>query len=319
MINFVKIGGSAQTIREPVPGLPVPRAPLVHWDETRLKRLDQFVEGCRPIFPRADQVVRFRAYLRGLLEPLDRKNVEGIAAGAARALGLDSNLAQALQHFVSQSPWDSTRLFGALRKNSLDVRHDPDSVWVLHDVAFPKKGRHSVGVQRQFARGMGKKLNCQIGVFLVQVGPKGYFPLAARLYLPGHWLEENGDLAQKTIPEEHRRHVSKSEIALGLLSELKGEGLPLRPVAAEAGYLGSDDFLVGVKARGFSLRSELQNPPREALEKLGWLKAELGLDHFEGRTWQGWHHHVSLVFAAYYLLGNVNRESGKPLFRLLPR
>jgi SRSO17 transposase len=67
------------------------------------------VASYRATFQRADQFLRFRAYLRGRLEPSGRKNVEAIAA---------ANLGQALQHFVSHSPWDAGRLFAAVRHNT---------------------------------------------------------------------------------------------------------------------------------------------------------------------------------------------------------
>jgi len=41
------------------------------------------------------------------------------------------------------------------------------------------------------------------------------------------------------------------------------------------------------------------------------LKDELGLDHFEGRTWPGWHHHVTLVFMAYAFLQIYRRREEK--------
>jgi SRSO17 transposase len=75
------------------------------------------VASYRTTFQRADQFLRFRAYLRGRLEPSGRKNVEAIAA-AGRVIMTEANLGQALQHFVSHSPWDAGRLFAAVRHNT---------------------------------------------------------------------------------------------------------------------------------------------------------------------------------------------------------
>lgn len=274
-------------------------------------RLDTYAAELRPIFRRADQASHFRSYLRGLLEPIGRKNVEAIAALSARA---DADLAQALQHFVSHSPWDCQELFAAVRKLSVTRRRDPDAKWVVHDVAFPKKGRHSVGVHRQFARDVGKKINCQLAVFVSQVGPGGYFPLAARLYLPGSWLREHGESAAKSIPLEHREPATKAELGLRLIDELLAEREPSRDVIAEAGYSTSGEFAEGLAKRGLCV-SESETALGDALHRLEWVKAELGLDHFEGRTWQGWHHHVSLVFAAYHLLAGEGGSAEAPPFR----
>jgi len=278
---------------------------LPPFDSERLSRFESFAASLRPVFHRADQVLRFRAYLRGLLEPCVRKNVESIAAAAAGSLMVEANLAQALQHFVSQSPWDARRLVSALRRGSEATRADGEAVWVIHEAAFPKKGVHSVGVHRQFHRSAGRKLNCQIGVFVSQVGPAGYFPLAARLYLPGHWLKENPELVEKCIPvEEDRRARSKVEIAFELIDELRSDGETPNAIVSESA--AAADFADGLKQRGLDL-VEKDEPLAVVRSRVEWMKAELGLDHFEGRTWLGWHHHVSLVFAAYYLLAS---ESG---------
>lgn len=292
---------------------------LPAFDESRLRHFEGYVAGLRSVFHRADQALRFRAYLRGLLEQNDRKNVEAISASAGQTMMVEADLAQALQHFVSQSPWDSRRLIAALRNQSPDLHRDSEACWVVHDVAFPKKGQHSVGVQRQYARTVGKKINCQLGVFVVQVGPLGYFPLAARLYLPATWLKENAESAEKGIPEEFRQGASKVEIALALIDELRQNGSATRPISGESGYLNDSDFTDGLKSRGLRLQTARTTLVEEAIQRKGWLKSELGLDHFEGRTWHGWHHHMSLVFAAYYLLAAENIAAELPPFSSVPR
>ena len=260
---------------------------------------EEFTEAFRPVFARADQFRRFRIYLRGLLEPGERKNVEAIAARAAPGESGESDLAQALQHFISHSPWDAGRVFAATRR-TLRKRHgDSGGRWVIHDAAFPKKGWHSVGVQRQFARALGRKVNCQIGVVVSHCGPAGFFPLVARLYLPGHWLREYGELAEKLVPAEHRRPATKAEIALALVDELLADGGAPAPsqIATDPGYATAHDLLAGVRARGLS-RTDAPVALAEAHRRFDALRTTLGIDHFEGRTWAGWHHHVSVAFAA---------------------
>jgi len=180
-------------------------------------------------------------------------------------------------------------------------RRDPAAVWVVHDGSFPKKGHSSVGVQRQFARSLGKKINCQLAVFVSQVGPAGVFPLIARLYLPAAWLKENADVLDRSVPEEYRAAASKTDIALALLDELRSEG-ESRPVTAEASYFAVPEFVSGLTDRGMKSRESATDEVSDALVHLEGLKADLGLDHFEGRTWHGWHHHAALVFAASYFL-----------------
>lgn len=269
------------------------------------RALEAFVTALGPVFPRADQMVRFQAYLWGLLGPMPRKNMEAIAAVARRAFPGQADLAQALQHFVSHSPWDSRRLTSALRRSSAAARQGPDAVWVVHEAAFPKKGRHSVGVHRQYARDFGKKINCQLGVFVAQVGPRGYFPLAARLYLPAPWLRDLTTEGAPVIPREFLVRQTKAEVALALLDEVTEDGDRALRVAASPAFLKDGRFTDGLTRRGLVL-TEASEAVAWAHERANWLRAELGLDHFEGRTWHGWHHHVSLVFAAYHFLIRQN-------------
>ena len=107
---------------------------------------------------------------------------------------------------------------------------------MIHDGSFAKKGQHSVGVHRQLARSVGKKINCQLAVFISQVGPAGFFPLAIRLYLPGIWAKENQESLAKTIPEEYRQPASKSEIAISLLEELQNDGENVLPIVVEEAF-----------------------------------------------------------------------------------
>lgn len=226
--------------------------------------LAESLAGYRLVFPRADQFRHFTAYVRGLLDPATKPT----AGGAA----------QALQHFVGNSPWDADALFAAYRRQVAD----PAAVWVVHDGVFPKKGRHSAGAFRQLDRSTGRKLGCQVGVFVTAVGPRGVFPLAARLYLPTRWLLDNPAAAGR-VPEPYRRPLSKPELAAELLARLRAEGS--RSVVACEGYtdLGSVAAPEVVRAVG---------------ERFDWLKAAVGLAGFEGRTWVGWHHHVALAVVA---------------------
>ncbi len=276
------------------------RGSLGH-DVTR-DRLAAFAEQFRPVFPRADQFRRFIAYLMGLIAPGERKNVESIAAHAAGLFPAGADLAQALQHFVTQSPWDGRELLAAGRKLLDGVLADPESVWVVHELAIAKRGRHSVGVQRQFARSLGGKVNCQIGVVLSQIGPRGYFPLGARLYLPAAWLRDCRDIVEKTVPKEHRQSLTKAEIAIALVEQLRAEGRRpgLWKVAADIGP--SDHDLRAEFERRDLVWLDAGDTSRAVQDEFKRLTSNLGLHHFEGRTWIGWHHHISLVFTAYYLL-----------------
>jgi SRSO17 transposase len=83
---------------------------------------------------------------------------------------------QALQQFISQSPWDWMAVRQALAVRMVQEAR-PRAAWLLDDTGFPKKGEHSVGVARQYSGTLGKVGNCQIGVSLNYATDTGCFPL----------------------------------------------------------------------------------------------------------------------------------------------
>lgn len=286
-------------------------------NDERLRRLDAYANQFGGIFTRADQSRWFRLYLRGLLGDGNRKNVEAIATQVRTDDPGSTNYAQALQHFISHSPWDAGRVFSRFRELLPGSFREGPGVWVVHDGVIPKKGRHSVGTQRQFARPLGRKVNCQVAVVVGRAGPFGYTPLAARLYLPGYWLRENREAVEKTVPEEFRTHVSKQDIASGLLDGLIREGWTAEATAADESYLTSESFREFLSSRSARILSpdvtSYQSVPNSqsadhllttARVHFDGLKRALGLDHFEGRAWLGWHHHASLVLAAFGFLAS---------------
>jgi SRSO17 transposase len=301
---------------------PLPLAP--HFDADQIGRFSAFTDLFQSVFPRSDQFKRFQTYLRGLLLPGDRKNVEAMAERVAELMP-GEDLAQALQHFVSESPWRADRLLAVYREVVGVSQADENAVWVVHDAAFPKKGRHSVGVQRQFARSLGRKVNCQVAVVLSQIGPLGFFPLTARLYLPSHWLRENRDQAEMTVPEEYRRGATKAAIALSLIDEVRSGtnwSFPIT-VVAEPTFATDIDFENGLASRCLDLLDGEDDFSIAALadchRRLGWLRTNLGLDHFEGRSWSGWHHQLALVFTAYAFLATEQLLGPYPKQSLLER
>lgn len=277
-----------------------PDAPTL--DAIPCDRFEDFTLAFQSVFPRSDQFQRFQTYLRGLLQDGERKNIESMSSRLAETEGSVSDLSQALQHFVSKSPWDADRLFATTRQTINDILTDPTAVWIVHDGVFPKKGRHSVGVQRQFARTAGRKLSCQVAVVISQLGSSGYFPLTARLYLPSHWLRDQKTTVERTVIEASRRHVSKAEIALNLIDELRSERRIPNRLVAEQGYATSNEFVEGLQKRGIPSPEESSRELDEVRRRFDQLRTTLGLDHFEGRTWLGWHHHVCMVFAAHTFL-----------------
>jgi SRSO17 transposase len=132
----------------------------------------------RPYFKRSEPRQRAMAYLRGLLSPAERKNSWQLAevSGDATPYGVQDQLRRAL--------WDPDAVRDELRHNILQHLGDPEAMLVLDETGFLKKGRHSVGVARQYSGTAGKVENCQIGVFLGYAGQLGHALLDRELSLP---------------------------------------------------------------------------------------------------------------------------------------
>lgn len=378
-------------------------------------RLEVFAGQMLEPLARKDQRRWGQVYLRGLMLDGKRKSVEPMAAR------LEDGDEQCLQQFVNQSPWSAEAV-----RERLAVRMSAEiapQAWVIDDTGFPKFGRMSVGVARQYCGALGKIGNCQIGVSISGVTPEASCPIDWRLYLPTEW-DEDPRRAACRVPADVR-HVPKWRLALGMIDELVGWGITPPPVLGDGAYgdttelrLGLDerqiDYVLDVKGATSALPEDAQpqtpdrapgagrppvpryRPPfgslaalalaagadaltqvtwREGthgpmtsrfialrvrpanialrraaaqgelpvcwllaewpehkqaptgfwlsnldpdtplqrlveLAKLRWrveqdyreLKDALGLDHFEGRSFAGWHHHVTLVSVAHGFL-----------------
>jgi len=363
---------------------------------------------------RSDQRRWGEVYLRGLMLDGRRKSVEPMAARLA-----DGD-EQCLQQFLNQSPW----AWEPVRKR-LAARMSAEIAplaWIVDDTGFPKAGRYSVGVARQYSGTLGKIGNCQVGVSVSAASEAASCPLDWRLFLPAAWDDDPLRRSKTHLPEDEH-HRPKWHLALEMLGELTGWGLEAPPVVTDAGYgeitafrealeerallyvvevkaatsayepnvsaeqlpwRGSGRKPVAryleapsslralalaagwakttevawregsrgtMKARFVALRVRpaniglrrvhkenlplawllcqweegeaepckywLSNLPEETtladlvrLAKLRWrieqdyreLKDALGLDHFEGRSFRGWHHHVTLVSVAHAFL-----------------
>src|ERR687886_18724 len=128
-------------------------------------------------------------------------------------------------------------------------RHGPIQYWIVDDTGFPKKGKHSVGVARQYCGQLGKQENCQVAVSLSVATEHASLPVAFELYLPEDWAEDPQRRAKAGVPEEVA-FETKTAIALGQLRQACGEGVPVGTVLGDAAYGDETDFRVGVAALG---------------------------------------------------------------------
>jgi SRSO17 transposase len=218
---------------------------------THAKRFDEYVERLAAVTGHADRHEPLKAYLTGLLLPGKRKSVEPMAARIdPRRV---SALHQSMHHFVANAPWDERDVLAVARDHALTQleRHAPVGAWVVDDTGIPKKGRHSVGVGRQYCGVLGKQENCQVAVSVSLVNRSMSVPSAYRLYLPERWAKDPERRKAAGVPAAVG-FQRKWQIALELIDELLEEDLPPAPVVADAGYGDSTAFRDGLTGRGFS-------------------------------------------------------------------
>jgi SRSO17 transposase len=356
--------------------------------------------------------------------PVERKSVEPMAA--VTAPDRTSAQHQSLLHFVGEGGWSDEAVLAKVQEMVLPKieHHGPIEAWIIDDTGFPKKGRHSVGVARQYCGQLGKQDNCQIAVSLSLANHEASLPVAYRLYVPEEWVGDAARRRKAHVPKEIDFKI-KPEIALEQIRAACGAGLPRGVVLMDAGYGANTELRrsiaaldltyvagilpnttvwapgmaparpkawsgrgrppslmrrdsrhrpVSVKALALSLPAKawrtvtwregtseplasrfarlrvraahrdynltaarpeewllIEWPKGEALPtkywfstlpakisltrlvdltKLRWrierdyqdLKQEIGLGHFEGRGWRGFHHHATLCIAAYGFL-----------------
>ena len=358
-------------------------------------------------------------YVRGLLMDGERKSIEPMANR------LPDGDIQALQQFVNQSPWPSGEVRASLARK-VEKEFVPEAYWLIDEVSFPKQGKHSVGVARQYCGALGKTANCQVAVTLDLGTEESSTPLDWALYLPEQWINNPVRREEAGVPEEVT-FKTKTELALDLIDEVREWGLQDRLVLTDSAYGDVYEFRQGLRSRELdyvvqvsgdlmawtkdphpaeppmkrggkiprkrlyakelpptrSLCQIAKDLPSQSWKKITWregtkgplssrfarvivwmanglvqgktmevpseelliewpegreeplkfwlsslpphrtswrglvrkakgrfrieqdyeeMKGELGLDHFEGRSWQGWHHHVTLVTLAYSFL-----------------
>jgi SRSO17 transposase len=211
-------------------------------------RLAAFAEDLFASIPRKDQRRWGQTYLRGLLLDGKRKSIQPMAArltkGDPRADAYA--LEQALQQFVNQSPWDWAAVRRRLaQRMTAAIR---PAAWVIDDPAFPKYGRHSVGVAPQYCGALGKVANCQVGVSVHAVTDQASCPLDWRLFLPPEWDDDLQRRRTAHVPD-HERHRPKWQLALELLDELAAWKLVPPVVLADAAYGEVGEFRLGLEQR----------------------------------------------------------------------
>ena len=237
------------------------------------RRFEKYVEGIASVIGHADRVGPLHDYCTGLVLPSERKSVEPLAA----MTDPDRMEAQhqSLLHFIGISEWSDEQVLAKVREMVLPSieRHGPIEAWIIDDTAFPKQGRHSVGVQHQYCGQLGKQANCQVAVSLSIANHHASLPIAYRLYLPKAWADDRARGEKAHVPEAVT-FKTKPQIALEQLRAARQAGVPVGAVLMDTAY-GSDARLrTGVSELALSYVAGIQSnclvwPPGTAPRRRG--------------------------------------------------
>ncbi len=192
------------------------------------ERLEGFVAQVAAGFSRVEQRRGVALYVRGMLEAGPRKSLGPLVA----RLGEDGDY-ESLQHFLADSPWDPAIVLRATAE--LVCPQIAVKAWVLDDTGFPKDGKHSPGVKRQYSGTLGKIGNCQLGVSVHAVGERGTLPLGWALYLPEEWCDDPERRRAAKIPAEVG-FQTKPELGVGLIERAASWEIARAPVLGDHAY-----------------------------------------------------------------------------------
>ena len=204
-----------------------------------LEELAAYHAQFAPLFTRPEQRFGAEVYLRGLLTAdVPRKNVEAMVLRLLGAGPDAGRRVRAIQHFVSESPWDDEAILAQHQSLVDESLGEEDGVFIIDGSDFAKQGKHSAGVARQWCGARGKKDNCQAGVFLGYASRKGYTLLDRRLYLPRSWFDEDHrQLWQECQIPQGTQFQTKHQLAAELIEQVrKGQRLRGRWVVCDEGY-----------------------------------------------------------------------------------
>jgi SRSO17 transposase len=218
-------------------------------DEVTGEDLQSWVSGLDGLFARVagrfgrvEPRRQARAYLLGLLAPVERKNGWQLAEAAG------DDRPDRMQRLLNNARWDPREVRDDLRGYVVEQLGDVGGVLIVDETGFVKKGTRSAGVQRQYSGTAGRVENCQLGVFLAYASRHGRALMDAELYLPKSWLADRDRCAQAGIPEQ-ARFATKPVLAKAMLGRALDAGIPAGWVAVGEAYGQDHKFRLYLEQR----------------------------------------------------------------------
>jgi SRSO17 transposase len=214
----------------------------VHAGPAELPELHEFLASFQVRSRRPEGRQALERYTTGLLTEVPNKNCDTLAQA------VPGTSEQRLQEFLTNMQWDEADLNRqCVQKMSAEATRG-EGVLVVDDTGFPKQGKASVGVARQYSGTLGKVGNCQIAVTCCYSDRRATWPVAVRLSLPKTWADDPERRRRARVPGDVS-FQTKPEIALALLDQARAWGVPHRGIVADADYGDNPNFLAGLEAR----------------------------------------------------------------------
>src|ERR1700751_5006464 len=214
-------------------------------------RFVRYVEGLTSVIGHPDRAGPLHDYCVGLVATEGRKSIEPMAAVTAPAEVSVQD--QKMLHFVSNPPWPDEPVLAKVREMVVPQieRHGPIEAWIIDDTSFPKKGKHSVGVEHQYCGELGKQANCQVAVTLSIANHHASLPIAYRLYLPQSWAKDRKRRNKARVPKKIK-FKTKPQIALEQMQEACAAGVPRGVALMDASYGTNSALRAGGSALALS-------------------------------------------------------------------
>jgi len=222
------------------------------------KRYAAYREGLAQAAEHQDRQEPLKKYVMGLLLEGERQSIEPMAAR------LDAKNTQAvrqsLQHFVANAPGSDEAILEPVRNQVWPsiLKQGPMVAWIVDDTGFPKKGKHSVGVARQYCGQVGQPDNCQVAVSLSVATWEASLPIAYRLYLPQEWAKDSERREKAGVPEQIR-FQTKPPIAVDQIRPAVQADLVGGVVLRDAAYGNDSQFRAGVTDLGLTYMVGVQS------------------------------------------------------------
>jgi SRSO17 transposase len=194
-------------------------------------------------FARVDLRWRARAFVRGLLADLPRKNCWTIAEHAG------DRTPDGMQHLLARAVWDHDKVRDDVRDWVVEHMGEPAATLVIDETGDLKKGVDTVGVQRQYTGTAGRVENAQVAVYLVYATDAGHAVVDRELYLPRSWTDDPDRLAAVGVPEQVG-FATKPELARAMLCRALDAGVPAAWVTADEVYGASTRLRAELEAAG---------------------------------------------------------------------